>query len=394
MIYNQIDTDFFKSLNKYSSNKIVTPDTIYEDLTHYGVKKDDYNKILNIYSYKIQKDLFKFIDEYIITKKYNFFHNWCEYYKTNPNITVHTSIVNPNFCQFISNDKTSYNSREHITVLIPLDYDHIKLGVKIIFDFLVENNISHASKVGSRITNDNISIDLTNEDDVNKLINFVNSQKYLQEGLIRPNPFYFTKDGISLLNKSSNTFNEIISTLLSFYINTQNSQSNSEKISLENFYIFVRYYIFNNDKTIEALFNCNNNQEMKKYKQLIEIILNTLIDDFDFEDFIYHYKYFSIEDKLNQFILINYKSTGFEYILSLLKSWINGGNINTQLNSSVSEIKTVIMNSLDVTNIDWFNDHSTEVCTKYIEKIIALQNSNENNNEKKSIYAQFKPVCY
>ena len=133
---------------------------------------------------------------------------------------------------------------------------------------------------------------------------------------------------------------------------------------------------------------------MKKYKQLIEIILNTLIDDFDFEDFIYHYKYFSIEDKLNQFILINYKSTGFEYILSLLKSWINGGNINTQLNSSVSEIKTVIMNSLDVTNIDWFNDHSTEVCTKYIEKIIALQNSNENNNEKKSIYAQFKPVCY
>ncbi len=55
----------------------------------------------------------------------------------------------------------AYNPN-HIKLYIPLDARHIYRGVDQIFNFLSENDISHVSKVGSAIRNDDIVIRLEN----------------------------------------------------------------------------------------------------------------------------------------------------------------------------------------------------------------------------------------
>ena len=100
----------------------------------------------------------------------------------------------------ISQNKDVTNSINQIKIYVPLDSEHINEGVKRIFTFLAENNISHSSKVRDRtISCDNIVIRLDNVRDAKKLSEFIKCDEYIQSGLLECSPFTFNDNGISYL---------------------------------------------------------------------------------------------------------------------------------------------------------------------------------------------------
>ena len=138
--------------------------------------------------------------------------------------------------------KISYRNPDdnYYKLYIPLDKEHIRNGADLIFDYIKQNNIEHLSKIGADIRFDDIVIRLTNKKDVEKVINFVGSNEYLKEGLIKPNPFLYSKNNVAVACDGDLSFNNIISSLISNYINEKKLNNNLKEISVYDFYEYAR----------------------------------------------------------------------------------------------------------------------------------------------------------
>ena len=165
------------------------------------------------------------------------FRNWCR--EGRPNTNTFVSPVWTYFCQFISKDAGALGKGNHIKVYVPLDRAHVEKGVSQIFDFLDKNNISHLSKAGKKIRFDNVVIRLNNEKDLNKLLEFVNNNKYIQEGLIKPNAFAYTENNIALACDGSLSYNATVANYILLYMKKLKEHNALDQASIKGFYKFV-----------------------------------------------------------------------------------------------------------------------------------------------------------
>ncbi len=200
------------------------------------------------------------------------------------------------FCQFISWNPDAELQNNHIKMYIPLDAKHIRTGAKLIFNFLTEENIPHLSKIGKEISFDNIVVRLINREDVENLMSFIKSNKYIQEGLMEPNPFAFQKDGIAIVSDGEKSYNGTVAMAIKLYLGKCQNENSLEQVSYESFYDFLmNQYIMEFIEQIptplnEAL-NLNvNQQERENFKQILQLMIKCQRSDFSFDDFITHYE--------------------------------------------------------------------------------------------------------
>ena len=223
------------------------------------------------------------------------FEDWLKTYQDKEEIDVYIDMAWQYFCQFVSWNQDALVQSHNIKVYIPLDAGHIRSGAKLIFDFLTKEKISHVSKIGKEITNDNIVIRLVNKEDVERLINFVNSNKFLQEGILEPNPFCFQKDGIALTCDGDYSYNYTVATAIKLYLGKCQSENNLDQVSYESFYDFVvNQYIMEFIEQVPTLFNqafqLSINQKRENFKQIFQLMIKSQRPDFSFNDFITHYE--------------------------------------------------------------------------------------------------------
>ena len=107
-----------------------------------------------------------------------------------------------NFCQFENINKKEPKS--YIKIYIPIKYSHVLKSTIKIFNFLDSNNIFHRSKISDAIRSDNIVVRLENDDydSLKKLLNFMENDNYIKQGLNKCNPFVptnWSKSGIGIL---------------------------------------------------------------------------------------------------------------------------------------------------------------------------------------------------
>lgn len=270
-------------------------DYIYHDLIFRGVNEADRKDDLREQSSKIfpnQKNNETVNSPYAHPN--STFNNLINLYYNKP-----TSVfVSPNwqyFCQFISKDRRAREAENHIKVYIPLDAYHVEYGAKLIFDFLEQSNISHISKLGKHIRFDDIVVRLINPEDAEKLINFISNTKYIQEGLIEPNPFAFQKDGIALAVDGNLSYNNTVSKLIDLYIDTMRKENALDTVSRDNFYLFVysKYkgqFVDYNDSSLQTLFKWKDSEEAQNYYEIVSLVLKASTQGFTYDDFIDHYK--------------------------------------------------------------------------------------------------------
>lgn len=168
------------------------------------------------------------------------FNRWIEDFRNVSNINVFVADNWPYFCQFVNRREEFANGKnEAIKVYIPLDRLHIEHGATMIFDFLAKKNIAHVSKIGKAIRFDNIVVRLKSEEDARELLDFVNSQPYLQEGLISPNPFAFNNNNIAMACDRKRSYNFTICSLISAYLSQRKKENGLNKVGLPDFVKFA-----------------------------------------------------------------------------------------------------------------------------------------------------------
>ena len=123
------------------------------------------------------------------------------------------------FIQFVDNKGRTFD-RNFIKLYIPVDGNHLYQGVNELFDFIRNQGIRHISKVAQEKRSDNITVrlDAADEESAQKIIEFVNSNPILKEGLNKTNPFVPTVDGVGYMYETGISYNSQMSLLIEEYI--------------------------------------------------------------------------------------------------------------------------------------------------------------------------------
>lgn len=272
----------------YNFDDPKTEDHIYGRLIRLGVSDRDKTILLD------QKKEYTDRDGVRIIQK-SAFQDWIDYYRRKEGISTYVDPKWPYFCQFVSKNPEAQNSSNHIKVYIPLDGAHIQTGAKMIFDFLTENNISHASKIGKKIRFDDIVIRLTNQQDADKLLNYVKNNSYIQEGLIVASPFAVQKDGIALAVDGRKSYNSTIASLLRMYLADCQKKRRLKQVSYEEFYYFIankyneEFAEKRGDSFAREFGFQNDPASRKNYREIIELIIRAQFKNFTYNDLIEHY---------------------------------------------------------------------------------------------------------
>ena len=226
-----------------------------------------------------------------------FFKKWIKDFQNIENVQV---FVDPNwnyFCQFINGPQI----KNHIKIYIPIRFDHLDESAKLIFNFLAKNNIAHHSKIGREIRFDNIVVRLHNESDARKLISFIHSNKYINEGLIQANPFALSVNNLAIASDGRLSYNSIISSFLRIYFDYIKRNNLINQISADGFIQFIKNYYqekFIEKQNTQEIFNhfdLETNYKGAQYvptinfinlKNITELIIKTSNPHFSFNDFI------------------------------------------------------------------------------------------------------------
>lgn len=228
--------------------------------------------------------------------KNSVFYKWIEYYKRSSRIDVFRSEYWPYFCQFISKDQRARASKEHIKVYIPQDGKHIEKSAKLIFDFLSRNDIPHVSKIGKQIRFDDIVIRLVNEEDARKLLDFVKSNQYLQEGMIKPNPFAFQQDGVAMACDGDQSYNYTVAQIVAMYLDSKKKSNSLDTVSYQDFYHFIsenfkKEFINNSSTLFERKLGIEDEKSKKNYQHIIALMLKSQSNDFTLDNYFDHYRH-------------------------------------------------------------------------------------------------------
>lgn len=170
------------------------------------------------------------------------FNRLIYYFKDKNNINA---FVNPRysyFCQF-TNPKGLFNkTSEAIKIYVPQDGKHLEQSAKLIFDYLDKHNYCHVSKIARRVRFDNIVIRMKDKNEAKDLLNYIKNNKYINEGLIKPNPFTYSYNNIALACDRNMSYNSTVSSLINLYMKNIEERNAFDKVSIEDYINFVSIY--------------------------------------------------------------------------------------------------------------------------------------------------------
>ncbi len=166
-----------------------------------------------------------------------FFNSWIEYFNNVPDIDVFVNQSFSYFCQFVNNPERTYNC--NIKMYIPLDKEHIERGAISIFSFMAQQGITHQSKIGKDIRNDDIVIRVERLEDAFKIQSYVDSNKYIQEGKIPLSPFSISNGAVAYAMDDSISYNIEVATNIWGYLNALKKDNRLNDASIEGFRNYV-----------------------------------------------------------------------------------------------------------------------------------------------------------
>ena len=206
------------------------------------------------------------------------------------------------FCQFRSKQRDNFQNNK-IKIYIAIDKEHINESVKRIFHYLTKINAIHVSKVAKNIRYDNIVIRVNNINIVKQISNFINNDNYIKAGIMNTNPFAFHNDFISYTWDGELSYNMIVATYITDYINTLKHSNNLDQVSYNNFISYLKdiykevFIDGNNIDLYKVMMDIEDynlppeevNEKLLTHKFITQIFLKALIPDKKLEDFYEEY---------------------------------------------------------------------------------------------------------
>ena len=285
--------DFWRTIIKqnpdFDLNSTNNKDSIYSTLVFFDTKPEDNDTTI------VQDGIFD---------------NWLKYYKSIDEVTVLFDQNNPCYCYFNSTRKKIYHANDCLIVYVPLDHNHIENGVHILIDYLTQNNITYIAKVNKKIRSDDIVITLDNQKDLEKICEFIEETPFIQEGLIKPNPFIFNYKNLAISTGNTLSYNAILSLYINSYIETRKNEKNIDQISNQDFIQFLNNYYnqnfinkYNTDEIVQFFHlptDRDLNSKIINIKSITELIIKSNTDTFTFDNLIEHYNKYKNPNFINE----------------------------------------------------------------------------------------------
>lgn len=232
------------------------------------------------------------------------FNRLIYYFQNRQNINAFVSPRWKYFCQFLNEKGQFDKTAEAIKIYVPQDAKHLELSARLIFDFLDKNNYCHCSKIARKVRFDDIVIRMKDKNEALQLMNFIKNNKYIQEGLIKPNPFAFSQDNIAMACDRNMSYNSTVSSLINLYMNYIQENNAYDRVSIEDYINFVNIYFrfhfvnYNDlsdtitDFGIEgADYNdLSSNEKIVNIRDIIELHLKSMDPSYSKEDYFANYE--------------------------------------------------------------------------------------------------------
>jgi len=269
---------------------------------------------------------------------WDYFSNWDYKYNKNNKIINYEGDY---FYYFKHNEQDIL--KDAIKLYIPMDSNHILEGVNQLFDFIIENNISHNSKVASKIRNDCVVIRVSNLDDAKKIIDFVKNNEYINEGLLNVNPFTLNINGVGLAKDSHFSYNDEIAKSIANLIKILNEKDRLDNLNVDTFILYLEQLKDDNLFLSEL------------HKLQLAVIKNKNLSFDELENNIYT-KLTDKEELLRDIIILQYRKKGITETMSAIKQFIldedidnfvniDGCNKKIKYNFTSNDIKQILINS-------------------------------------------------
>ena len=366
--YNRMES-FIKSMattcNKVDPNYLAMeyfPNDVHYNLTRMNVEKKDRN---------------------IDFAENGYFNNWISDFFHLPT-KVFVSASKQYFCNFINKEDEYHIGDEHIKIYIPQDADHIEKSAELIFNYLDKRDVAHRSRVGRNARIDDIVIRLENEKDALDLIDFVNENGYISEGMINPNPFAFSYKGVALACDRQLSYNICITDMLTAYIRNRKEKNELDKASLNDFVKYTKNYYYNHfveKKNLGEVIgdislikksdnSIDTNRLLVNTKNIIDLYLKGLDPNFNIDNYFAEYEARCDANKI--------KKEALEFQEARLKESENVYNVSP-IDNFLFDAVRISMNRYKELDDNNLQDD------KYYEKK-ALFNINEYLKSDKAIY--------
>ena len=166
---------------------------------------------------------------------YNF-NTWINRYRSNPNIKVFHLEERRHFLWF-TNGNIKGNE---IKLYIPMDLSHLYDGANMLFDFLSSITLEHQSKIADMIRNDNVVIRVNSLEDAQTIIEFVNSNNYIKEGIVKVNPFLPNINGVGITMDNTFSYNSTVSDLIADFVSDLKRKNRLDLLTVENLNSFIK----------------------------------------------------------------------------------------------------------------------------------------------------------
>lgn len=240
--------DMIKEYAIYNPNKEITHNFVYSQLMGFNIKNEAMP--------------FEDVSDY--------FEKWINNYRNNKNIDVYKIKGREHFLWF-TNGKIRGNE---IKLYVPLDKQHLYDGAKQIFDFISSTNIEHQSKIAKIIRNDNIVIRVNKMEDAQAIINYVTNNNYLQEGIMKVNPFLPSCNGVGLAMDNDYSFNSTVTDSICEFLNILRDKNRLDLFTVEG----LNQYIQTKIPTIQD----------EDLKDIYKLMYKTTSKQFTLQDFVSH----------------------------------------------------------------------------------------------------------
>ncbi len=249
--------NYIYDLKKSNSDLVLDKDLVYKELCRYGIKDSD-----------MEPDR--------ALKNYNYlFGRWFDYFYPIKNVSAFCDPKWSYFFQFVNGEFRS--SEQFIKLYIPIDGKHLEESVNRLFKYIASLGVEHCSKVSQEIRSDNVIVRLRKDDYYNamKIINFINSDEYIKNGLNKTNPFVPTVNGIGIMEENGISYNGEIAALIASYINTSYKEKR-ESVNYEDFNYYVETHSYNRDVQNAMHGKVGTDKESLSSSQKLNLFLDAL----------------------------------------------------------------------------------------------------------------------
>lgn len=260
------------------SGCFINPDMVYANLIRLGIR--------------------------IVNSRYinNNFLDWIETFKETADINVFEGDYCQDFCKFVNDDYNVITQYNMIKMYIPVDDAHISEAAKRIFGFMAQNKMIHHSKIAKKVRFDDIVIRVSDEENAKKIEEFVMNDAYIKEGLMKPNPFAFNNGYISYAWDGELSFNMVVASYISGYINELKNNNKLDTVSYKGLVTYIgKIYdaVFKEgkykDDYIDAM-KVEEEYQLDNYQKVTELLLHSLMPGKTTEDFFKVYNDIVLED--------------------------------------------------------------------------------------------------